>query len=485
VNIIVPGGNYGWPDAEGPSQNPAFINPVHAYPPVIGRSIVGGTFYPPPGTLTSERNENASRPEGSPPGPSAGRPFPDRWRGRFFFADWASHWIKALDPKNPADVLTFARNLNAPVALEPGPDGSMWVLNRGTIWRDEKNFVPESGSLLRIVYKGAGGSTGGHGTAAPVPSTLAGTGLFRSLAPLVPGPGFTRFEINLPAWRPGVGARRWIRLPEGGRIQFSAAGEWGFPEGTVVVQHFALSDGSRQGQPFETQVVWFTGPRIVRAGAYRWTEGMPDANLVEDGEVTPLPGQPGRHWYSPGTELQLDLDTVVMGFQVPVNSRQINRRLPSIPNPGAGPSNQLEHWNALGWFEPKLDAGLLESLPRLAGSGEETAPLELRVRSYLDVNCSTCHRPGGLSRGLFDARIATPLREQGLIDGPLIAGGLGIADARVIVPGNPAKSILLERARRTDFFRMPQVAVNDEPQPVVPLLEEWIRRLPADLPAPQ
>ncbi|HAV63468.1 MAG TPA: hypothetical protein DCY13_14010, partial [Verrucomicrobiales bacterium] len=37
VNVITRGGNYGWPEAEGVSDNPNFINPVHAYPPAIGR----------------------------------------------------------------------------------------------------------------------------------------------------------------------------------------------------------------------------------------------------------------------------------------------------------------------------------------------------------------------------------------------------------------------------------------------------------------
>src|SRR5205085_9771826 len=115
--------------------------------------------------------------------------------------------------------------------------------------------------------------------------------------------------------------------------------------------------------------------------------------------------------------------------------------------------------------------------PRLAGLDETSASLELRVRSYLDANCSLCHRPGGPSRGNYDARFSTPLAEQRLLNGELIAGDLGIAGARVIVPGDVGKSILYQRLKRTDFFRMPPVSVNDEPPPVLPVLKDWINAL--------
>jgi glucose/arabinose dehydrogenase len=46
VNELKAGANYGWPRAEGFSTNAAFTNPLHAYPPMIGQSIVGGSFAP-------------------------------------------------------------------------------------------------------------------------------------------------------------------------------------------------------------------------------------------------------------------------------------------------------------------------------------------------------------------------------------------------------------------------------------------------------
>ena len=98
----------------------------------------------------------------------------------------------------------------------------------------------------------------------------------------------------------------------------------------------------------------------------------------------------------------------------------------------------------------RLLAPSVTRLPRLAPLDDESAPLELRVRSYLDVNCSACHRPGGPSRGAFDARITTPLADQKLLNGDLMAGDLGIAGARLLLPGSPDKSVLFQRLRRND-----------------------------------
>ncbi|MEY2878533.1 MAG: hypothetical protein RLZZ15_913, partial [Verrucomicrobiota bacterium] len=39
------------------------------------------------------------------------------------------------------------------------------------------------------------------------------------------------------------------------------------------------------------------------------------------------------------------------------------------------------------------------------------------------------------------------------------------------------KSVIYQRILRTDPFRMPAIAVNDDAQPVVAPLAEWIRSL--------
>lgn len=48
INIIEPGGNFGWPKVMGKSNNPQFINPIHTYTPVITPTqsvFVGNSLY--------------------------------------------------------------------------------------------------------------------------------------------------------------------------------------------------------------------------------------------------------------------------------------------------------------------------------------------------------------------------------------------------------------------------------------------------------
>lgn len=455
VDEIFAGANYGWPDVEGTGAKQGFVNPLHVYPPALGRSIVGAAF------------------------PHIGRAdtlteLPERWRRRFFFGDWAANWIKAMNPDAPHDVVNFARGLNGPVAVEFTADNALLVLERGTIWNDRKSILAESGSLTRIRYTGDPVARDG-GEA--FPKRLSQAGVFRDVATLQPAAGFERFELNSPPWLPGVVAQRWLAIPASESIGLAPDGPVHLPPGARVVQHFALENGG----PFETHVYWFTAGK-PRAAAYRWDSDRRDATLVGDAALVPLGG--GRQWHSPGPERELELSAVVSGFVLPLTVAQLNRDVPTprLPVYGGRPAtdvkiNQLLLWNRRGWLATPLGVQDVAALPRLAALDDAGAPVELRVRSYLEANCASCHRPGGASRAAFDARAARPLAETGLLNAMPIAGDMGIPDARLVVPGAPERSLLLRRLLDTGAFRMPPVRMSDEPPPVAPLLEEWIRSL--------
>jgi putative heme-binding domain-containing protein len=126
VNTGLAGANYGWPAAEGPSDDPRYRAPIHTYK---AASIAGGAF--------------------CRDGP--GSAFPVRYRGKYLFMDFVKGWIKWLDPVRPDEPAEFASGLNRPVDLAFAPDGSLYVLQRNA-WVIDDKFRPHTGSLLKVRY---------------------------------------------------------------------------------------------------------------------------------------------------------------------------------------------------------------------------------------------------------------------------------------------------------------------------------------------
>jgi mono/diheme cytochrome c family protein len=107
---------------------------------------------------------------------------------------------------------------------------------------------------------------------------------------------------------------------------------------------------------------------------------------------------------------------------------------------------------------------------------DATRSIEDRARSYLDANCSQCHRPGGTVAG-FDARYDTPLAQQGLIDGPVLIDQ-GIDRPRIIAPHDIWRSIAFMRVNTAGDIRMPPLGRETIDQRGVALLQQWIDSLP-------
>jgi glucose/arabinose dehydrogenase len=121
INIGVPGGNYGWPQAEGPSTLPGLVNPIYSYThDEGGAAVIAGFFY------------TASQ-------------FPAKFRDQLFFTDFARNFIKTLklNPTGGAPLVQgFATAVDSPVHLAPAPDGSLLTVSIYT------------GEIRRIRYVG-------------------------------------------------------------------------------------------------------------------------------------------------------------------------------------------------------------------------------------------------------------------------------------------------------------------------------------------
>jgi glucose/arabinose dehydrogenase len=103
VNRIVKGGNYGWPDSEGRSNDPDHEDPIYTYA-WNGSAITGGVFY-------------------------SGDQFPVEYRGKYLVSDYLRQFIRVIDADG--DATNFATGVDSPLDLDIGPDGSLYYLSYG------------------------------------------------------------------------------------------------------------------------------------------------------------------------------------------------------------------------------------------------------------------------------------------------------------------------------------------------------------------
>jgi hypothetical protein len=213
-----------------------------------------------------------------------------------------------------------------------------------------------------------------------------------------------------------------------------------------------------------------------------------DADLVEQGvseEIVSADSLRRQFWYFPGPSDCLTCHNASAGFVLGLQDKQINREIRCAQ--GVAPQNQLRCWNERRLFEPVFTDATLGSIPRMAAIVDVGASLDHRVRSYLEVNCGTCHRPNQ-AQTLFDARMDAPNDDRHIINGAVVSAGAE-NEMRVVAPGDPAHSLLLLRMSSQGDLRMPPVARHEPDRAALARFTQWIEQMPpdwnSDAPAPE
>ena len=134
------------------------------------------------------------------------------------------------------------------------------------------------------------------------------------------------------------------------------------------------------------------------------------------------------------------------------------------------------------WAQARQSAisGSLIRLHVVAVSDDEAEPLELRARSWLDVNCAHCHRPEGpaSNSGLYLTFGNDDPVSLGIGKRPVAAGRAAAAGAFDIAPGDPDRSILYARVVSTEpGVMMPELGRSLPDPDAAALLRAWIEAL--------
>lgn len=458
VHVVQRGANYGWSVMEGSrpfyplrKRGPTPISPpTIEHPHSEARSITGGIVY------TGERFAEL--------------------KGAYLYGDYATGKVWGVRYQN--GQITWQKEL-ADTAYQilgfcQGPGGEIYL-------------VDYAGGIYSLQRRPD------EKPPHPFPRKLSETGLFADTPRHEVHPALVAYDVVAPLWSDGADKQRFIALPDESLAEFRPSGAWKFPEHTVLVKTFSLptvdpATGQRSDRRIETRLLTLQQGEW-QGYTYRWNDAQTDADLVpaagadqsywvSDSEEPT--GRRQQAWHFPSRTECMVCHSRAAGFVLGPHTNQMDR---AIRFHGET-INQLDHFASLGVLKGYRRQAIPEQR-RLVDPTDESAPLELRARSYLHANCAQCHVEAGGGNSAFSIHITRTPQQLGLIDQTPRHDRFGIDGARLIAPGKPQASILHHRLTTLGRGRMPPLGSAVIDRKAAHLIAQWIEDLaPVEAPPP-
>ncbi|MEN9640655.1 MAG: hypothetical protein RLZZ262_2524 [Bacteroidota bacterium] len=303
------------------------------------------------------------------------------------------------------------------------------------------------------------------------------TGTMKNLSP---NARVLPYEPITPLFSDYAHKSRFVWMPSG--VSATYAGDdnlLNFPDGTVLIKNFYYD----HVQPQDERRILETRLMIRKNGAwifadYIWNEEQTEATFSLDGEYVSLT------WiHDDGSEKSVNfrIPSDVECFTCHKSNGQNNPIGPKPQNLNKvytyleGAKNQLTKWQEVGYLTGELPFSIVSTVDWT----DESQELELRVRSYLDANCSYCHREEG---HCYYRPLRLEFNETGNPD------QLGVCQTpqefinntltHNIARGNINRSVMYFRMNTTDQqYRMPLMGRTIIHEEAVQMMNEYISSL--------
>ncbi len=300
------------------------------------------------------------------------------------------------------------------------------------------------------------------------------------LKQLVPNERVLPYLPSTPLFSDYAHKSRYIWMPEGVSATYQTDHSiFDFPDGTVLIKNFFYDHVLPQDQRriLETRLIYKKNGEWLFAD-YIWNEEQTEAFFSLDGAYIPI------NW--------IDDNGVTrdVNFRVPSEAEchtchkanQVNSPTGVKPQNinfdysfSDGSMNQIQKWIQAGYLTGEVPGDIVS----VANWNDETLPVDLRLRSYLDANCGHCHSDDGHCyyrplRLTFQAtenqdNIGVCLIPQEYINETL---------THIIARGNKNRSVMYYRLNTNDQqYRMPLFGRSLIHEEGVQLLEEYINSL--------
>ncbi len=310
---------------------------------------------------------------------------------------------------------------------------------------------------------------------AKVPRKLSQTGLFDSVKDHRVATGVIPYSINAPFWSDGAHKERFVALAGETPIEFKDKGAWEFADGTVTVKSFRMDmeEGNAASRRLiETRIVVKQDNHWV-GYTYLWNKAQTEADLVGAGGLDRVyeirdknapSGKRRQSWHFPSRNECMYCHSRAAGFSLGLNTHQLNR------------DGQVERLLRDGYFKEPPKKPVSE-LPAYPDPFDAKVPIGDRAKAYLQVNCAMCHVADGGGNSPMLLGYETEFSKAKLIGEKPVHDTLGIADALLVAPGDPARSVLHARITRRGTNQMPPTSTNRIDEEGAKLIRQWIEQL--------
>lgn len=277
---------------------------------------------------------------------------------------------------------------------------------------------------------------------------------------------------------------RYVWMPEGSSATYTADGQiLDFPVGTVLIKTFYYDNVQPSGERriMETRLL-VKMEEQWEFGEYVWNDEQTEAELDLVGSFTPVS-------FIDDNGITRDVNYRLPSIQggeclvchkknalpVPIGPKPQN--LNQLMDYDTGTMHQLDKWQDMGYLDNSVPAD--EDILTVVDWKDESMDLQMRVRSYIDINCGHCHA-GNSHCDYRPMRFAYEETADPVNLGICVEPDedLGASQSHIVSAGNIARSMLYYRFSATDeAVRMPLLGRSIRHDEAIAMIEEWIESL--------
>lgn len=274
--------------------------------------------------------------------------------------------------------------------------------------------------------------------------------------------------------------KRFVWMPAGVKATYVSDDKiLEFPIGTVLIKSFYYE----QVQPSNTTKIIETRLMIRKESGwifaeYVWNDAQTQATLQMEGSYKNIA------WINEANVLKSANYRIPSETECLICHKSNNTGVPIGTKPqnlnfdyayANGTKNQLAYWKEKGYLQDNTPIPTLS----VVNYRDESQPLDLRVRSYLDINCAHCHQSNSHCdyrpiRLAFSETISS--ENMGICVPP--DQNIGASLTNIITPNNINRSVMHFRLNSNDdAYKMPLLGRSIQHEEGIQLLSSYINSL--------